>query len=724
VEQAACAIADLRVETLGTSYRSRPELVGVTSAIFARAFTSQGMPEAHTRLIARPGREPLGLGEVVEYWPLELDRSRGADNEDGRAAAVAAGIRDLLARAPFVRDRDGDPRLARAARRRDLAVLCRTNKQCQAVADALGALGVAAVVPRMDLLATAEARVVRAGCALWVDPRDALAAAELARVVTYPADLDAFVARVLDAPACAFRDDPAVARVITARESCRDLGPVAAVDAVIDATDLRALCAGWGDTAQRLANLDAIRAHATSYVCAAAGTGHAPTIVGLLQHLDSLAPRSGGWQRARSDRQAVLVGEDAVTVSTWHRAKGLEWPIVVLFGLETVREPASYGVHVLSDREELDLADPLAGRWIRCWPNPYGTSNQLGAVRDAIEQTAAHAALVARADREALRVLYVGWTRARDRLVLAARRGKLLGGIVGKLAAIDPSLISEPLAIATGVEHVRWAGIEIAVRIAPSRPAPSVVVPPEPGMVTLGRPSAPHPPARQSPSTAPPVPCALGEVIALGPRLPIRGRPEMEAIGDAIHGFLAADRPGLASDERLALARDLAAGHGVAQHLGPADLVAASTRLWTWIDARFRGARIHREWPIRHRTASGTLVVGTADLVLVGDPGVVVIDHKTFPGTGEAAAERALGFSGQLAAYAAALRAGAGATISSTWIHFPVRGRLVEVRLLDSRGGSGSDPPDLCGAREDPDAGAVRRAGYRPLGSRDARRNR
>jgi hypothetical protein len=238
-----------------------------------------------------------------------------------------------------------------------------------------------------------------------------------------------------------------------------------------------------------------------------------------------------------------------------------------------------------------------------------------------------------------------------------------------------------------GSDLVRWAGVDLPIHVAPSRPAPAVDVSREPGTITIGRSDAMYPPARMAPSSAAPVPSMIGEVVTLGPRISLAGKPDMEAIGDAIHAFLAADRPDLGDDERLDLASTLLASHGVPDHVADRDVVTMATRLWTWIAARFPMAHMRREWPIAYRDPCGTIVAGTADLVLVDPARVIVIDHKTFPGSTEAAAERAVGYSGQLAAYATALGAGYGAAVG-TWIHFPIRGHLVEVCLDTTPGES------------------------------------
>ena len=83
-------------------------------------------------------------------------------------------------------------------------------------------------------------------------------------------------------------------------------------------------------------------------------------------------------------------------------------------------------------------------------------------------------------------------------------------------------------------------------------------------------------------------------------------------------------------------------------------------RLWDWVARTFAGARLHREWPVAERRPDGAVVGGTADLVLRARGGLVLIDHKTFPGTLAAAVERLPRYSGQLATYARAIRASAG----------------------------------------------------------------
>ena len=670
VEQAAKAVTRGQVDTLDISYRSRPELVAITSEIFARAFASQGMPEERTRLRSELEDEPEGLGNVLEYWPFDLEKK----NSGTRAQAVAAGVRDLFSRGVNVRGRDG----VRSARHSDVAVLCRTNAQCQEVADALGQLGVSAVVPRMALTDTIEAMVLVAALQLWVDADDVLAAAEIARLVTHPENLEAFVTRALAVPGReAFRDDPTVARILAARDSHRDLDPLSVLDVVFDASGLRTLCAGWGDASQRLGNLDALRSHAVAYVDESTARGDAPTLVGLIRRLSDIG--DDGWGTSRTDRQALLSDGESVTVSTWHRAKGLEWPVTVLFGLESLREPQSHGVHVMSDRTDFDVDDPLGGRWIRFWPNPYTNQQQKGPVREAFERSSAHAALVARAEREALRVLYVGWTRARDRLVLAAQRGDLLSGIVGKLSKIDASLVYEPAAETRGVEPIEWAGFKSSISAAPSQPAVDVVSLPVPGVISEGLALVRRSVARKSPSSVESVPCRVGEVVTLGDRFTVRGRPNMEAVGHAVHAFLGADRSTIPSGERLAMANALLQRFDVHGCIDASAVVDAADRLNVWLELRFKGARSHHEYPVLQRTEIGTIVVGTADLVLRRNNEVVIVDHKSFPGQPTAALARVHVYAGQLAMYAAVFASAVACAKVSTWVHFPIVGQVIEI---------------------------------------------
>ncbi len=677
IDRAVDAVARIgTVETLDISYRSRPGLVHLTSALFARPFAAQGMPEERVRLRPERNDEPPGLGPIVEHWPFLVP---GRSGNEAFAKCAAAGVRELLSSAPVVRDRGTDA--TRDARAGDVAVLCRTNEQCRAVASALADQGIPAVVPRVGLLDTPEGRVALAGLRLWVDPSDALAAAEVARFTTFAVDPCAQVAQAVAEPgSAAFAKEPAVERVRAARAASPDLGVVAVVTSVMDALGLHELCAGWGNAEQRVANLDALRAHAARYVADAAAAADAPSVIGLLGRLEELVGE-WGFHAVRSDSQALLGGEEGVTVSTWHRAKGLEWPLVVLFGLETMREPLAYGVHVMSGQRDFDVGDPLAGRWVRFWPNPYSTSNQQGAVKDAYERGEVFQALRERAEREALRVLYVGWTRARDRLILAAKADKLTAGLLGALSNGNSAWIGDP-GILTASEHdVVWAERTVRLRVRPAVGAEPVPVQPAPGHMTIRRPAREHPPAYSLPSAAPPLACTIGAPVTISRRLEISGAPEMDLVGRAVHAFLAADHENLTDVDRVAIARGLVQRYGLATHVAAEEVATAGVSLRSWLATELGATCFHREWPVAERLAIGTVVRGAADLVARTPNGFVLVDHKTFPGSLESALERAPRYSGQLAAYASAIVAGTGEGIASMWVHFPVLGAVAEVRI-------------------------------------------
>jgi ATP-dependent exoDNAse (exonuclease V) beta subunit len=212
-------------------------------------------------------------------------------------------------------------------------------------------------------------------------------------------------------------------------------------------------------------------------------------------------------------------------------------------------------------------------------------------------------------------------------------------------------------------------------------PLPPVARDVTPGLGYDARGPAVHPPAVVVPShleEVDVVAAAAGLTLErYGDRLILSGDPEMQRLGEAIHGFLAADRPSLAADERRALARGLLERWEVSFALAPDDLLRASDRLRAWVDSRWPGAVWHREWPLLHRQPNGTIIRGTADLVVEHAGGFVVIDHKSFPGSAEQAAVRAAGFTGQLTAYAAAVAAATSRPVTEGFVHLPVLGAVV-----------------------------------------------
>jgi ATP-dependent exoDNAse (exonuclease V) beta subunit len=400
-----------------------------------------------------------------------------------------------------------------------------------------------------------------------------------------------------------------------------------------------------------------------------------------------------------SDDQHTSSGPDAVTIVTYHRAKGLEWPVVVLGSLDRAARRDAFEVSPETERATFDPNDPLGGRWIRYWPWPFGQL-QTSRLQDVAAASAEGVAVAAREQRERVRLLYVGFTRARDHLVLAAR-ASATGHKTQWLDELQDETEAPLLTLPSpergeSVAAAIVAGSGAAVLSIPARcwTLAAGVAPPAAGAppprrwftaaaMPIARPSYRIAPSQAStawPELAPPTPT---EVISTGPRLPLGAgsADDWDVVGNTIHAFLAADLPDLSQEERLARAARLLRAAELVTVLAPDALVQAGDNLRAWVKSRWPNAIWHREVPITAAVASSAgarRIAGTIDLLLDVPEGVVLIDHKSYPRARDTWAAKAAEFAPQFAVYAEALRL-AGKSVVEQWVNFTIAGGAVRL---------------------------------------------
>ncbi len=678
-------------DRLTTNHRSRPSLVELCNAVFSGALARYGVPAEDVRVGAhRSAADEAELGRLPAMGLFYFD---GAQQR--QAESLAAGISRLLARPEETMVRDPVHGALRPVEPHDIAVLVATNSEGKLVADALARLGLGATFDRPGLLATPEGVAMAAALRFVLDPRDSLAVAELEALHGWNGEgAEAWLTRRLASGAVSkarWRD-----KLDNRRPAALVLSPQELVEAVFVAIDLPALCARWPNPALRIANLDALWRFARVYEQRCIDGGEGCSLSGLLRFLDSLtrATFRHGEER-RADQQHSGSDAACVTVMTYHRSKGLEWPVVILSSLDRGPRPAIFDVAPEKSASELDPDHPLEGRWIRYWPWPFGGAK--AELRDWAEQSEVGKVEIERESSERARLLYVGFTRARDHLVLAAKVTKS----VPQCAWLDELTFEGKPAVALPRADSPTSTVEIGGPLARSVPARLFHLEPSPA-------EEPKEPARSWFQRAP-VPLrppywirpSDGEHESLGgPELRIREvhhpihPPLVRAtqaqvlwsrVGDALHAFLAADVEGLTREARERIAQRLIEAFEVGDAYGPHRFLEASDAFTTFVRNRVPDARWMREVPIEARvgTPEGERAIdGRIDLLLETDEAFIIVDHKSFPGIGEAVwRAKAEELAPQLAVYARALSIARPDKPASAWLHFATGGAIVTFDL-------------------------------------------
>jgi ATP-dependent helicase/nuclease subunit A len=689
-------------DVLATSYRSRPKLVSFTNELFSKCAQLKHITSSSSVIEAVARDEIEGQNDPLHVWWL-----KGKKQEQG-LAGLAAGIADVLRNPEKWPVLDRNSKELRPITGSDIAILCKTNEHRFQAGRALVAQGLTVATERDSLLDTAECVLACAALRAIVDDTDTLAVAEIVNLLS-PESGDwlnhllalegrPWISSWLEEMEPIAGEKPELTHVLRClkhltliRETCIDRTPSEVLEEAINSDGVMETIISWGNVRQRLANLDSLRGIARSYEDLCRSARVPATAAGLIVHIHKFV-RNGGNQPANPD-------ENGIHILTYHKSKGLEWPMVVLYDLDQMRVGSPFGVKVETTGGSVDPLNPLAGRTIRYWPWPFGKQKAKIALNDVASRTTQGRLASRRAIAESVRLLYVGITRARDYLIFGCRstgygprwlqcltdeefdmsiltlsdqsdeyKAELIDGCPDSMAQFK-RMEESPIADTIRSEQKLFA----------------------PQAVSKDKQTV-HAPYFLNPSNASELDFTIEmnkppETVVIGQRIPLFGVPEMRTVGDCVHAFLTVDNTDLELDVRLELASKVVAGYNL-DSLSKEALPVMTDRLLKFISASYPDAEIRSEVPIAGRLLARR-VKGTIDMLLETEAGFVVIDHKTFPGKFEEWEARAITYAPQLALYRYIVEAATNKPVIAQYIHMPVVAAMIKLdcRLVPGKSG-------------------------------------
>jgi ATP-dependent helicase/nuclease subunit A len=635
---------------LSASYRSAPRLVEWLNARFASILGHGDPGERFRHRTGEVFHQPLTAGRTtgseitVHAVPFDLP-AQGvvADSRALEAEAMARYMRWLVG-CSGIQIADpvtGEPRSIGFG---DIGVLAMTTTQLRVLFDALDRDDVpyAARGGAVFLADPLQKHFLLGLCAL-ADRDDGVALAAILRPPFFAVDLGDLARARDDDPDDRANQARAIVRELRRRRFER--GPGATARALLEETGFGRMIALGPNGSQRLSSIREL-----CFQVEARALRDRLDFDGTMEQLRDWIDRP-----PRIDRPPPVSGE-AVRIMTVHQAKGLEFPVVVLWDASaTWKEPVTYDAWSV-DRDGRGWSMRLDT--LR-WDEPA----DLGIL--AVEHTMRQ--------QERKRLVYVAATRARDLLVIpqigAPDDRMILGTLV---LASSPTVLLQPLH--TAAAHATWfdAAAPAAACAARESSERDVELRRELDSRVLA--------ASQSLMR----PSAFTD--AADPRFWWGKQGRYGTVfGETVHlaiGF--ALQRGARSDEAV---RDAASRTGLSAHL--AEAVADTNRalgVLATLGLAADGQSYAVEYPIAGLTPGGGVVAGYIDLVAGSDAGMVILDFKTDtpPSDCQPPSPR---YVEQVTGYAAALRRALDVTAIRAGLLFTADGSIHWLSSGDNAGG-------------------------------------
>ena len=597
-------------EVLDTSRRSTHKLVIAANEIFVKAFKeTTGNPkdvieEEHVHLEPDPKKMDTAWAPLyhVEVCPSGRKRSLDVD-----------------ALANFVCTLAGDPKFVKDYKLDDIAILTRSGSQATKIGKALAKKGIpTSYVDSKGFQETPEVSLVMAILRLSDGIDREKCRAEIRKLVSGE-DFTTLADRasqgkndLADYPAL-----EAFAKVLRTH-SVPDR-----INEIITRFDLVGIGGQWGNPDARRGSLNVLRHAADEYADKSAILCAEADVRGFLSFLKEYKAEQ------KFDNSA-----GGVKVLTYHKSKGLDWKIVILCGLDEYKEENSIGgVTVVGPS-----AKPTTIYVLPYLPDKEWVTESILSCDDfrwLLEERRA----MKRGEEK--RLLYVGFTRAKEVVITAA-----MSTSPGVIETLCPTARNRADKNPTDATHVDIWGVPGLVSrygiftaepelTAPGQSAPQrykeagflLQSSPVNEIVKYRSPSSYKDPKVQTAAED------VKEYKDFGKRTDIP-HPHLKdnVFGDCIHHIFARCAPGN-HEANLAAAESTLKGYGITDADAPKKAVECIETFFGWLEKEYGPATsMGQEVPFQYTDAKGQVFSGNIDLVWRTAKGCVLVDYKTFPG--------------------------------------------------------------------------------------------
>jgi len=641
-------------EPLGRSFRSRKGLVDLANAVFTRAFDD--LKADKVRLAAtRNDTADFGNNPEAEliHWHLTLGSDRASNTDHYRN--LAQQVIRILKEKKKVYDKSLP--VPREIQPHDIAILCRSRREVNEIAAILQDYGIKTTGQTADMtfFETAEVGLFLAIVNYILNNLNDLAKAEIlylcnaenysvadiiaSRVGYLPVKNEALAQREASEepdtiPVPRWEDDnPFIRKIDNVAGQIRTLPVPDLVEALIIRLDLKTLVAQWGNSDRRVKNLEALVKHAVTYDQHCLQMGLGASLNNFAVYLASL-----GQQEEKAEKV-----EGAVNVLTYHKAKGLEWNIVILESLDEdelneddVIYKSFFGVNdVLTGLPSANSLFP--GRYIQLLPWFPGAKKKVQPdIRALITASPEYANIVEELRAEIRRLMYVGVTRARDFLITVSYHNKKLEW----LKNIGCSLVA-PGECTDGKIDMWNTGIKSELVICSRDPDFTGIQ----AEWNERRPVKPEEPAENEPRYL--SPSKISEdlkpkveivrnfngriAVAPGPGNEGEGLSDAQ-IGTCLHDIFCIYESGSADNhEKMKTVLQNRLMQAVFPE--PERILASMDNLYGYLNEAYGSPiKVYRELPLQMQTLTGQILRGSCDLVWETSDGCVIVDYKSYPG--------------------------------------------------------------------------------------------